>query len=316
MDGFKIKNGNLSAYTGNEVYVIIPDYVTTIDNYTFECCSNMQCVRIPDSVQEIGYKAFAKCRNLHTVMMGKNIGRIKSEAFANCAQLTDINLPESCLFGDAVFSGTAWLNQQQDDFVIHSHHLFAYHGKKGTSNFRLFLPSNQQYERKPPENPIFATIPDEVFEMDNSVRNTLENIDFLTYHKICFTPYMGNTFSDLNLILMLIREKDFSIKIDPILKYDILSRMKLLYPDDPAICNYLQINVLDVFRFLTEQNCIEIIQRLLKNPDILNPDTIDPVIRYAIDHKKYEIQVLLIEYKNKYIGYEDTAAMIRKKLSL
>ena len=51
----------------------------------------------------------------------------------------------------------------------------------------------------------------------------------------------------------------------------------------------------------------KIIQYLLTIENIFTKDNIDECIQYAIDNKKYEIQVLLTNYKREKIGYSDPA---------
>ncbi len=47
--------------------LIIPDDITSINNYTFARCSNLESITIPDSLISIGTEAFANCTNLTRV---------------------------------------------------------------------------------------------------------------------------------------------------------------------------------------------------------------------------------------------------------
>ena len=48
--------------------LVIPDGVTTIDNYAFYYCSSLSSVTIPEGVTSIGDYAFYRCENLATIV--------------------------------------------------------------------------------------------------------------------------------------------------------------------------------------------------------------------------------------------------------
>ena len=50
----------------------IPDSVTTIGDWAFSGCENLQSVTIPDSVTYIGYGTFLGCKNLQSVNIPRN----------------------------------------------------------------------------------------------------------------------------------------------------------------------------------------------------------------------------------------------------
>ena len=72
----------------------IPEGVTSIGEFAFEDCSNLQTVDIPESVTEIGMGAFTKCYNLQSVNIPCNISKIGPFAFGNTA-IESITIPES-----------------------------------------------------------------------------------------------------------------------------------------------------------------------------------------------------------------------------
>ena len=78
---FKIKNGVLIKYRGNESKVVIPDGVKSIGdrafkycrgltsiNVAFFNCSRLTSITIPDSVTSIGERAFDDCSNLKKII--------------------------------------------------------------------------------------------------------------------------------------------------------------------------------------------------------------------------------------------------------
>lgn len=110
MSGFEIENGVLTAYSGKDETVIIPDGVTkigraafkrckeitgitfpegllTVGEFAFSECSSLKAIALPDSVQHIHYNAFEDCDSLESVSLGTNVKLISRRAFENCAKL-------------------------------------------------------------------------------------------------------------------------------------------------------------------------------------------------------------------------------------
>ena len=70
--------------------MIIPDTVTSVDEYTFSGWQSLEAVVIPDSVSTIGWSAFYSCKNLKNVVLPNSLVSIKSSAFSKCDSLTNI----------------------------------------------------------------------------------------------------------------------------------------------------------------------------------------------------------------------------------
>ena len=105
----------LVAYAGNDSVVIIPNTVTSIDDYAFQNCSVITSITIPESVETIGYGAFNGCNNiknlsyntdafnpsninksnLETVVVGDAVTSIPNNAFYNCSNLKSVTLGNS-----------------------------------------------------------------------------------------------------------------------------------------------------------------------------------------------------------------------------
>ncbi len=124
--------------------IIIPDSVTSINDYAFINCKSLESVIIPNSVKNIGFNAFGACDNIENMTLpfvgesqtgtsnthfgyifGKssevyndvvpaslrsviitNTTSINAKAFSGCANITNISLPESIVsIGEGAFSG-------------------------------------------------------------------------------------------------------------------------------------------------------------------------------------------------------------------
>ena len=104
---FKIKNGILIKYEGEDNDVVIPDGVISIGDFAFSDCANLESISIPDSVTSIGVGVFSECERLSNVSLPKAITRIENNLFQWCKSLKGINIPESVKeIGSSAFYGT------------------------------------------------------------------------------------------------------------------------------------------------------------------------------------------------------------------
>ena len=90
--------------------LVIPNGVTTINDYAFAGCSGLTSITIPSSVTSIGMCAFDDCTGLTSITIPKGVRTIGSSAFSGCSGLTSITLPSSVTtIGSSVFSGCSKL---------------------------------------------------------------------------------------------------------------------------------------------------------------------------------------------------------------
>jgi len=110
-----LENGGvtLSAYTGNETSVNIPNQVAglpvkNIGDSAFYNKLNMTSVTIPNSVISIGNQAFLFCRYLTSVTIPNSVTSIGYHAFNGCIRLTSVTIPNSVTsIGIGAFYDTA-----------------------------------------------------------------------------------------------------------------------------------------------------------------------------------------------------------------
>lgn len=72
---------------------IIPNSVTSIENWAFSNCSSMTDVTIPNSVTSIGKQAFVGCTGLISLTIPSSVISIGVEAFSGCTSLTSVTIP-------------------------------------------------------------------------------------------------------------------------------------------------------------------------------------------------------------------------------
>ncbi len=80
---------NILYLNGNLVTdLVIPDSVTSINDYVLSNCDNLTSVIIPDSVISIGMSAFSNCDKLTSVIIPDSVTNIEDFAFDDCDKLT------------------------------------------------------------------------------------------------------------------------------------------------------------------------------------------------------------------------------------
>ena len=89
---------------GEEVKdLIIPNSVTTINDFVFENCTSITSITIPNSVTTIGAHAFANCSGLTSITIPNSVECIGGGAFSNCDNLVSATLPCNLTEINAVF---------------------------------------------------------------------------------------------------------------------------------------------------------------------------------------------------------------------
>lgn len=89
---FKIKNGILNDYCGNDSEVVIPNGVKVISFRTFSGKLNLEKLIIPEGVEIISDKAFEYCFFLKEVVLPQSLKKIGNRCFAIC-NIKELNHP-------------------------------------------------------------------------------------------------------------------------------------------------------------------------------------------------------------------------------
>ncbi len=83
--------------------VILPDSLTTIDDWAFNNCTALSKINLPDSLVSIGASAFRTCRALEEITVPDSVTFIDVAAFYQCSGLKSITLSNSI---ESIYRGT------------------------------------------------------------------------------------------------------------------------------------------------------------------------------------------------------------------
>ncbi len=102
---------NGTEFTGD---LVLPDGITTINDYAFCGFDKLTSVTIPNSVTTVGTQAFTVCPNLASVIISGSNTDIGYRAFHNCSNLTSVTFNTSAAkIGNEAFFGCTNLIQTE-----------------------------------------------------------------------------------------------------------------------------------------------------------------------------------------------------------
>lgn len=84
-----------SAFKGSIVTsVSMPESITSIGQYAFSGCQNLETVALPESLTALGSNAFYSCKLLKTIKIPSGVTAIPSSCFYECSSLESVAIPE------------------------------------------------------------------------------------------------------------------------------------------------------------------------------------------------------------------------------
>ena len=98
----------LVAYHGTNTELVLPSYITKINQYAFYKCTGLTSITIPDSVTSIGKWTFFGCSELTSVTIGGSVTIIGDSAFCSCRGLTSITFNGTIAQWNAISKGSFW----------------------------------------------------------------------------------------------------------------------------------------------------------------------------------------------------------------
>lgn len=76
---------------------VLSDTVTLIGARSFSECTSLKGIDIPDGVEDVGGAAFYDCGAMEKVTLGDSVRKIRGYAFFRCASFDHIELPKSLM---------------------------------------------------------------------------------------------------------------------------------------------------------------------------------------------------------------------------
>jgi len=93
LNGYPVTAIGSYAFDGsNIVYINLPSTVTSIGQYAFRDCDQLQTFSFPKSLKTIGYGAFYDCYDLNNIIIPGNVTTIGDHAFNSCNSLCYITI--------------------------------------------------------------------------------------------------------------------------------------------------------------------------------------------------------------------------------
>ncbi|MDE7365301.1 MAG: leucine-rich repeat domain-containing protein [Ruminococcus sp.] len=307
MAEFKITDGILEKYREcGKKDVVIPNGVTVIADEAFMGCTHIRSVTVSDGVKEIGKKAFDECLALEKVLFPDSVEKIGESAFNWCENLKEINLPDNIeSIGQKAFQWCRKLNNI---------HLPANLRRIGEKSFRecdsimeieipkkLKFIGQNAFENCDKLKKII--VPDHV-QMTSSAIPDCSNLKYITIKgkKVQVTLRISKytTASDIFDFITV------SEKVKEVMCIKKTGKMMLAYflameYDNEKAKNYIHSNFIETAKYLTDMDDSENMTLFLP---CINGQYIDELIKYAIDTKKPEIQLILTKYKHDCFGFD------------
>ena len=262
--GFEVKEGVLIKYIEEEgiTELSVPENVKIIGEGAFRECENLEYVEFPKGLQRIENKAFYKCKALKNVHFPEDLEHIGNDAFYQCNSIKHLVIP-------AKVEQIYWMT-------------FEACAELET----VTLLGKPEFEWGPHKSIIFPQCHKlgKVFYKDIGI-----DWGYVRYYK-----------EDLNNVLTMIDEKDFSLKVGSMIKHRIAVDC-YLQTGDAVAGAFIKKNLLKIIRDFIEHIQVERIQKILEQTDFVTKKNIDKCIESVVGQSEDDekIRTMFVNYKNE-----------------
>ena len=232
---------------------------------------------------------------MKSIVIPENTNALGTGIFTLCEHLESMIIPEGVTAIKAhAFDGCKRLKSVQLPSTLESIGISAFHWCESLESI---------------------VIPDQVTEYGDKMFNSCIKLKKLKYRGIIVNPNKYQ-YIDLSPLLTMIHDRDFSINMPYHSKIDVIFKIFFADPDEKQAIDFIKKNFQNIFQTLIYVNDLDLIREILDHTEFMTAETIDEMIRLAIDKRKLEIQVMLTDYKNTHIGYQSTSDIIQQKFAL
>ena len=262
--GFEVKEGVLIKYIEEEgiTELSVPENVKIIGEGAFRECENLEYVEFPKGLQRIENKAFYKCKALKNVHFPEDLEHIGNDAFYQCNSIKHLVIP-------AKVEQIYWMT-------------FEACAELET----VTLLGKPEFEWGPHKSIIFPQCHKlgKVFYKGIGI-----DWGYVRYYK-----------EDLNNVLTMIDEKDFSLKVGSMIKHRIAVDC-YLQTGDAVAGAFIKKNLLKIIRDFIEHIQVERIQKILEQTDFVTKKNIDKCIESVVGQSEDDekIRTMFVNYKNE-----------------
>ncbi len=284
---FQIKEGTLLKYIGEDapIEIVIPEGVTHIGSAAFIKNTQLKRVLLPSGVESVGEKAFRECENLEYIEFPKELKRIESGAFYKCKALCDVVFPESLEhIGDDAFYQCNSIKHLVISAKVEKIYWWVFAGCAELETVTLL--GKPEFEWGPHKSIIFPQCHKlgKVFYKDIGI-----DWGYVRYYK-----------ENLNNVLTMIDEKDFSLKVGSMIKHRIAVDC-YLQTGDAVAGEFIKKNMLKIMRDFIEHIQVERIQKILEQTEFITKKNIEKCIEAVVGQTEDDVKIrtMFINYKEE-----------------
>lgn len=308
----------------------LPEHLKEIEMSAFYHCSSLESISIPKQVRTIGRYAFYGCESLkeftvsqenawfssqNGMLLNKSGETLLAVPYGRYGELSEITVPSGILkIGHAAFRDFKNLKKVILPEGLEEIHPEAF--KNCTNLTEVTFPESLYAIGKSAFyscNIKNLVIPDTVTAIG---KDAFSRIDYMhleyrgvLLHAVKCKGVVKDYWECPNIksVIQLVDEGDFSVLLTDEIKYSIIKQLleKEKYHD------FFRKYICSVMQWLIDKNEKEMVHALIYAGTFLNAENIDEIIRYAIEKEKYEIQLMLTAYKEKYIGYRNITEILK-----
>ncbi len=285
--GVEVKEGVLIKYIEEEelTELSVPEGVMNIGAAAFTKNTQLKRVILPESVEIIGEGAFRECENLEYVEFPKGLQRIESKAFYKCKALQDVHFPEELEYiGNDAFYQCNSIKHLVIPAKVEQIYWMTFEACAELETVTLL--GKPEFEWGPHKSIIFPQCHKlgKVFYKDIGI-----DWGYVRYYK-----------ENLNNVLTMIDEKDFSLKVGSMIKHRVAVDC-YLQTGDAVAGEFVKKNLLKIIRDFIEHIQIERIQKILEQTEFVTKKNIVKCIESVVGQTEADVKIraMFINYKEE-----------------